>query len=116
MEEHPNESQQPARTYPTESQRKAHVKAWQQSGLKRRAYAAKVGIHPGTFGAWIRHYATESTPGFKAVKVTACSPEHKPRAPVAPVEIRKTAQGVQCRFSQLPSATYLATILAACYQ
>jgi hypothetical protein len=34
--------------------RKSHIEAWQRSGLSQAAYCRQVGIHPGTFSAWVR--------------------------------------------------------------
>jgi len=36
-------------------EKQAHVKAWQNSGLTKAAYARQHGINSKTFGRWCRH-------------------------------------------------------------
>ena len=58
----------------TEERWRAQVAAWARSGLSCKAFAAKVGVHPGTLAGWKsklgRHQAAVQDPSVSFVEVT----------------------------------------------
>lgn len=83
---------------------------YQESGLSRAEFAAKLGVHTVTVGNWLRRFRSQpltATPTF--VEVRAANPSPEREDPL----IVDLHNGVRLRFACRPDPTYLSQALSA---
>ena len=92
-------------------EKQAHVKAWQNSGLTKAAYARQHGINSKTFGRWCRHVQlnvkdnpalvpvmlqAEASPPLSDVMILRLSSGHRLDLPMS-ISPRWIAELLQCQ-------------------
>ena len=104
----------------TKEYHEQHCKKWRESGLTKKAYAEKIGIHPSTFYAWFSPFPKElkkphkNTDQFVQVSVVPKSAKSTQREPVVADEtgiVVITPQGYRLGISTSSDRQLLKDIL-----
>ena len=91
-----------------------HVEGWRRSGQTQAAYCAEQGVSVNSLAYWLRRLRQEGFDQPEPLTLVAVRPAVDPRSAGAPPPVLSVHSGAGWRleFGALPSAAWLAELLA----